>query len=150
MRREFLKADHGHLFKHLANGQRGTLQWTEIGDDHTRTCLFRWSDGTEAWAGHKSVEPVGSWPIVPLGQVVATTGALAVTCDADTEGLAGALCRHLCGDWGDVDASDKLLNDTDLVCGGRLLSRYNVAGTDIYIVTEADRSVTTIMLCEEY
>jgi hypothetical protein len=64
------------------------------------------------------------------------------------------LGRHLAGDWGDIDDSDKRLNDQALKNGDRLLSVYTV-GTDtgdekMYVITEWDRSVTTFLLPEEY
>jgi hypothetical protein len=61
-----------------------------------------------------------------------------------------ALRRHSEGDWGDVCEEDKKLNDAALENGTRVLSAYTVADTRIWIITEADRSVTTILLPEEY
>jgi hypothetical protein len=61
------------------------------------------------------------------------------------------LRRHWRGDWGDVDAEDKAENDYSLMHDLRLLSAYTLAdGTRIWIITEADRSVTTILLPSEY
>jgi hypothetical protein len=62
------------------------------------------------------------------------------------------LDRHVRGDWGDdLDFGDQQANDADLAEGGRLLSKYRVRpGVSIYIITEHDRSVTTLMLPEEY
>lgn len=58
--------------------------------------------------------------------------------------------RHASGDWGDLDVYDKHLNDQALIDGGRLLSAYVVAGQKLYVITEHDRSVTTMMLAEDY
>ncbi|RZI40516.1 hypothetical protein EGT07_23020 [Herbaspirillum sp. HC18] len=59
--------------------------------------------------------------------------------------------RHASGDWGEVCASDKRLNDESIKHGNRILSRYQLSdGENIYIITEHDRSVTTIMLRDEY
>jgi hypothetical protein len=61
------------------------------------------------------------------------------------------LQRHAAGDWGEVDAHDKAENEYSLQHGFRLLSAYRLAdGTKIWIITEADRSSTTILLPEEY
>ena len=85
---------------------------------------------------------------VPLGRTVATPGALAPLAPSD---LATALRRHVTGDWGDVDADDRAANDDALAHGGRLLSAYRTAaGTAFWVLTEADRSVTTVPLPDEY
>jgi len=61
------------------------------------------------------------------------------------------LQRHAAGDWGEVDAHDKTKNEYSLQHGFRLLSAYRLAdGTKIWIITEADRSATTLLLPEEY
>lgn len=62
------------------------------------------------------------------------------------------LLRHQLCDWGDLEKEDKCTNDEALKSGGRLLSSYNVHGPDHrdWIITEWDRSVTTILLPEEY
>jgi hypothetical protein len=61
-----------------------------------------------------------------------------------------ALRRHHAGDWGDVDDEDQTANDMAVMQGERLLSAYQCMGTKIWIITEADRSVTTFLLPEEY
>ncbi|MGE3279721.1 MAG: hypothetical protein AB7H90_03315 [Alphaproteobacteria bacterium] len=58
--------------------------------------------------------------------------------------------RHGNGDWGDVDAEDWEINNQAVKNGDRILSVYNVDGATVWIITEADRSVTTILLPEEY
>lgn len=82
------------------------------------------------------------------GQVVITPGALAVL---SPEAVRTALARHLAGDWGEVDEHDAAENELSLEQGFRLLSAYR-DGPDrkFWIITEADRSVTTILLPEEY
>ena len=91
-----------------------------------------------------------------LGQIVATRGAL------DAMGKTGDnpatfLQRHLSGDWGDLCDEDKQLNDAAVANEGdserqdRVLSAYHLTDqTKIWIITEWDRSVTTILLPEEY
>ena len=65
--------------------------------------------------------------------------------------ILDAFWRHESGDWGDVCAEDKEANETALQFGGRLFSVYhNSKGVKFWIITEADRSVTTILLPSEY
>jgi len=60
------------------------------------------------------------------------------------------LVRHLRGEWGELPEEDKTANASALINGGRVVSRYFVAvGVYIYVITEADRSATTILLPEE-
>ena len=65
--------------------------------------------------------------------------------------LAGLLSRHLTGDWGDLDADDRAANREALATGARLLSAYESAGLPrVWIITEADRASTFILLPEDY
>ncbi|WP_427773426.1 hypothetical protein [Comamonas thiooxydans] len=84
------------------------------------------------------------------GQIVATPGALAALEEHKVTPLR-LLARHLSGDWGDLPPEDAQLNDLALQSEGRLLSSY-VIGTDtkIWVITEWDRSVTTLLLPSEY
>ncbi len=62
-----------------------------------------------------------------------------------------ALTRHARGDWGDVCDDDRQANEDALITGARLFSVYHTAtGVKFWIITEADRSVTTVLLPEEY
>lgn len=83
------------------------------------------------------------------GRVVATTGALKVLEDAGEDPLS-LLSRHCSGDWGKLDAHDRRENELSLKNGWRVLSSYPVGMQKVWIITEADRSVTTILLPEEY
>jgi len=84
----------------------------------------------------------------PLGQTVITVGARDALHPAD---VIAALERHATGDWGDVCAEDKQLNDQALKEGARLLSSYQDRNSvKFWIITEADRSATTVLLPEEY
>jgi hypothetical protein len=86
----------------------------------------------------------------PLGQTVATPGALEALRSAGETPLP-YLVRHASGDWGDVDEEDKAENELAVKDGLRILSAYRLAdGTKIWVITEADRSATTILLPEEY
>lgn len=58
--------------------------------------------------------------------------------------------KHVGCDWGDISADDRKANDVAAYTGDRLVSRYRVRGHELLIITEADRSATTIMLPEEY
>ena len=83
-----------------------------------------------------------------LGQLLATQGALEAAGDED---LLPYLTRHARGDWGDVGDGDGRANDRALSEGARVLSEYRLAnGTRIWIITEADRAATTILLPDEY
>jgi hypothetical protein len=86
---------------------------------------------------------------LPLGRVVATPGALKLL------GKSGRhpfeyLARHATGDWGDLCAFDRRQNESALHEGLRVFSSYPVGEERIWIITEADRSVTTFLLPEEY
>ncbi len=85
-----------------------------------------------------------------VGQVVATPGALEALQEAGHQPLE-FLTRHVQGDWGDLGDDDKKANDQALVTGARLLSAYDLRNSDrIWILTEADRSATTLLLPSEY
>jgi len=86
----------------------------------------------------------------PLGQVVATPGALRAFERTGSLPLH-YLQRHWRGDWGDLSDEDRRENDFSVDRQLRLLSAYHLPDrTKIWIITEADRSVTTILLPEEY
>jgi hypothetical protein len=87
---------------------------------------------------------------VPLGKVVATPGALeAFALISENDFLY--LARHANGDWGDGYPDDAKANDEALREGTRLISAYTLrSGTRAWIITEADRSSTCILLPEEY
>lgn len=85
-----------------------------------------------------------------VGQVVATPGALEVLEDAG-ETPVTFLRRHVIGDWGDVDEHDRQENESSVEQSFRLLSSYALSnGTKLWIITEADRSSTTLLLPSEY
>ena len=82
------------------------------------------------------------------GQIVATPGALSL--EEQGVNLLTFLHRHLSGDWGDLDDEDKAENDFSVKNGFRILSSYNTPEGRLWIITEADRSVTTFLLPSEY
>jgi hypothetical protein len=70
---------------------------------------------------------------------------------ADNRVNVGTLLqRHVAGDCGDMDAEDKATNESAITHGGRVFSSYNVAEGRLWIITEADRSSTTILLPGDY
>jgi hypothetical protein len=83
-----------------------------------------------------------------------TLGQLAVTANASvrltTEEVLAALRRHASGDWGDLRPEDSMANAAALRHGGRLFSAYGQGEHRFWIITEADRSVTTILLPDDY
>jgi hypothetical protein len=94
--------------------------------------------------------------LFPLGQVVATPGALD---EAHPVWMANCLARHMRGDWGSVDEEDIATNNEAVRVGSRVLSAYpidetkpckNFGDNTLWIITEADRSVTTFLLPNEY
>jgi hypothetical protein len=82
---------------------------------------------------------------LPLGRVVATPGALKLLTEARAHPF-DLLARHATGDWGDLCAFDRRQNEITLRDGLRVLSSYEVPAGRVWIITEADRSVTTILL----
>lgn len=88
-------------------------------------------------------------PLFPLGAVVATPGALDLL---DRHGINATqlLARHQYGDFGTVCADDANENMFAIQHGSRILSAYEVGGERLWVITEADRSATTLLLPEEY
>lgn len=93
---------------------------------------------------------IESPPKFSLGQLVATPGAQGAIISAGQDPLEFIL-RHQSGDWGEVPKEDKEENERSLQHGWRLLSAYRTTkGVKLWVITEADRSATTILLPEEY
>lgn len=92
----------------------------------------------------------GRAPLFPVGACVATPGALdAMQGDRDLAHML--IARHMYGDWGDVCADDAAANESALRHGSRLMSVYRlVGGETLWLITEADRSVTTLLTPDEY
>ena len=86
--------------------------------------------------------------LFPLGQIVITRGALDSLHPAD---VCESVLRHARGDWGECGPEDAAENERSLRKGFRLFSVYrDRSGEKFYIITEADRSLTTILLPEDY
>ena len=86
---------------------------------------------------------------LPLGRVVATPGALKLLLEAGRHPF-DYLALHATGDWGELCAFDRRQNEIALRDGYRVLSSYEVPTGKVWIITEADLSITTILLPEEY
>jgi hypothetical protein len=90
------------------------------------------------------------FPLFPLGRIVATPGALAAL-ERATQPPTSFLARHAIGEWGELEPTDVAENEYSVAHGFRLLSSYGTdVGDRLWIITEADRSATTLLLPEEY
>jgi len=89
-------------------------------------------------------------PLFTLGQVVATPVALAAL-EKACQQPGDFLARHVSGDWGEISPEDIKENQFSLKHGFRLLSTYHTSvGDQLWVMTEADRSSTCILVPEEY
>ena len=88
-------------------------------------------------------------PRFPLGNLYATS-ALTRWAEKYSIDLSSYIRRHHFGDWGDLCNEDKQANEDALKRGGRLFSYYLVAGKKVYAITEANRSMTTMLFADEY
>jgi hypothetical protein len=87
--------------------------------------------------------------LFPVGQIVSTPNALDV-CAKHNVHFVSLIERHATGDWGDVSPADAAQNNAGLDGSDRLHSVYTVGGEKVYVITEIDRSVTTVLLPEDY
>jgi hypothetical protein len=88
-------------------------------------------------------------PLFSLGQIVATP-AVVEHFNTHRASMQSYLSRHVCGDDGEICADDKAENELSIKQGFRVLSAYTIAGESVWIITEADRSVTTLLFPSEY
>lgn len=147
----------------------------EAACNNTESCAFHPPQGMEdagpylhllrAWepcptCGSMDITPYREVPddvVLAAGKVVMTSG-VANLVEADIEAVQytmGLLRRHVRGDWGEVDPSDKKVNDVALkyvdgLPNGRVVSVYTVKDQQVFIITEQGRQSTTILLAEEY
>lgn len=82
-----------------------------------------------------------------LGQVTATSTVLSIL---GKDNVLHLLRRHARKDWGDVDEMDWYQNEQALLMGGRIVSSYHIEDEAVFVITEVDRSYTTIMMAYEY
>ena len=88
-------------------------------------------------------------PLFELGAVVATPGVLGLLGGLEVS-PSSLIERHAAGDWGDVPAADARENERGLKHGLRVLSSYHLpTGERVWVITEADRSSTCVLLREE-
>lgn len=146
------------VYSDLLNAALSEVEWSEIAEafleelepenepDPEDEQTDDEEDDSEEAEQKEAQGPQG--PRFELGQVVSTPGALeAIT----REEILTALSRHSQGDWGEVGPDDWQENETSLREGFRLLSAYRSKnGERFWVITEADRSVTTILLPSEY
>jgi hypothetical protein len=83
----------------------------------------------------------------PLGQLAITANA---SLRLSTEEVMTAISRHASGNWGDLCPEDTLANDQAVHDGGRLFSAYGQGEERFWVITEADRSITTVLLPDDY
>jgi hypothetical protein len=88
-------------------------------------------------------------PLFRLGRLVATRGAIALMETARIDPLE-LLRRHQSGDWGDLDEEDRRENDYAVSRFLRIFSAYGTSPNRLWVITEADRSMTTILRPDEY
>lgn len=89
-------------------------------------------------------------PKFALGKLAATPGALAALAESKQSAFH-FFFRHMSGDWGELSAADRIANEQALVYGNRVFSAYRTSrATKLWVITEADRSLTTILCPEEY
>ncbi|NLS93922.1 MAG: hypothetical protein GXX96_17305 [Planctomycetaceae bacterium] len=92
--------------------------------------------------------PIG--PKFALGRLLVTGSALKAL-EESGQSPIDFICRHVRGDYGEICREDKRLNEQALINEGRILSSYKtLKGAKIWIITEADRSATTLLLPSEY
>ena len=110
----------------------------------------RWSSPAERPAGFATRSKPSTPSTVPLGEIVWTLGARQVMSQAGHI-PPEFLLRHKHADWGDLDPEDKQEIDQALKRGGRVFSAYTTrTGERLWVVTESDRSVTTLLLPQEH
>jgi hypothetical protein len=91
------------------------------------------------------IDPV---PRFPLGEMIITPGVASKLGMVDVK---LAIAKHASGDWGELEAEDRRLNNERLANGGTLFSIFKTAaGVKFYVMTEAERDRTTVLLPEEY
>jgi hypothetical protein len=89
-------------------------------------------------------------PLFDLGRTVATPAAIEALQESNVS-ASSLLIRHHCGDWGDLCHEDITRNNSALRLGSRLFSSYQITeNIKIWVITEADRSVTTLLLPHDY
>jgi hypothetical protein len=89
------------------------------------------------------------YPLFTLGRIIATPAARETLGELNHSSL-DLLRRHMSGDWTEMDVEDQQANREAMVEGDRVFSAYTIQGIKFWVITEADRSATTILLPSEY
>ena len=117
---------------------------------------------TDANTGGREPAPLGlkplANPLFRLGQLLATPAALAALDRLGVQPLDLVMSRHVVGDWGDLCGEDRELNMHSITHGMRIFSSYKLTAVasdsetteTVWVITEADRASTTILLPSEY
>jgi hypothetical protein len=141
---ELDEAETIRLFQHLvSNG----LAWKLQGNYARRARDLLEAGRIQPPAGDTPAPPPADKSRFPLGQTVATANALD---RLRPDEIALGLARHVRGDWGNVPPEDAEANDEALLTGERLHSAYGEGDRRFWIITERDRSVTTVLMPEDY
>jgi len=151
------------LYMDLLNAALCEVDWAEVAeafleevepDDEPEEDDQAKEDDEEASTGEddetlkRERTGTASGPLFELGQTVCTPGALTALTREDID---AALRRHVAGDWGDMPEGERLENETAVKEGHQIHSLYRgKGGCRFYVITEADRSVTTVLLPVEY
>ncbi|CAJ0816892.1 hypothetical protein LMG19087_02911 [Ralstonia wenshanensis] len=94
--------------------------------------------------------PALTRPRLPLGQLLATPAAIAALSEASVSAHL-LLNRHARGDWGDLSSEDQAMNQLAVLTGQRVVSHYTLPnGQVVWVITDADRAATTVLLPEDY
>jgi hypothetical protein len=93
---------------------------------------------------------IASKPLFSLGQVCLTNGAEALMSEGKLD-VNNLINRHISGDWSDMCEDDQFENQHAVACGDRIFSSFKLSDSqNVWVITESDRSVTTILLPDEY
>lgn len=143
------KAD---VWSDLLNAALDAVDWHEVAEQF----LVDFIEAEAEPTGEAVSEAAPAAPLIidlsqarfPLGLLVITPGAMSLIAPAE---VSAAVTRHVRGDWGLVCPDDAAENDRALAMGARLLSAYDTSqGQRFWVITEADRSGTTVLLPDEY
>lgn len=132
-------------FRKVTRGEEPTIEFIPFDSDKGKRILEEYRKKGGEPAMRQSFKP-----LFQMGQLVMTRGAGKALEEAGQTPIE-FLKRHVCGDWGEVCKEDKEENELSLREGFRLLSAYKLqTGVKVWVITEADRSATTLLLPDEY
>lgn len=149
--REYWVNNDGHLYRaYIASGQ--TMQsFIETNrsniDSHVQSVISRLSERAALNSQGSSQSP--STMLFEMGRVLGTPDAVDHLAAHGFSPLV-LIQRHVTGDWGDLCEHDGVVNSQAIINGGRIFSMYVVGDQKVYVITEADRRCTTVLLWSEY